>query len=87
MNIAVPASDLKKINAESIPIPGEPGMYIAGLSVYHELHCLVSSRTNILIKSLLNFTYRSAFANILGATFTFQIRQQMMHGSIVCTQV
>ncbi|KAJ4297957.1 hypothetical protein N0V90_005856 [Kalmusia sp. IMI 367209] len=40
MNIAVPASDLQKINTKSIQVPGEPGMYIAGLSVYHELHCL-----------------------------------------------
>lgn len=44
MNIIVPASDLKKIKTASIGVPGEPGDYIAGLSVYHELHCLVSLR-------------------------------------------
>jgi hypothetical protein len=42
MNIAVPASDLDKIHTRSVGVPGEPGMYVAGLSVYHELHCLVS---------------------------------------------
>ena len=38
MNIAVPKSDL---SAHSIPIPGRPGYDIAGLGVFHELHCLV----------------------------------------------
>ena len=55
MNIAVPASDLKKIHAESIAVPGEPGMYVAGLSVYHELHCLVSRGSGTLTKPLLIF--------------------------------
>ena len=41
MNIGVSGSDLKKIGGDSIPVPGEPDKYIAGLSVYHELHCLV----------------------------------------------
>lgn len=41
MNIAVPASDLDRIQASSIAVPDEPGMYVAGLSVFHELHCLV----------------------------------------------
>ncbi|KAE9980783.1 hypothetical protein EG328_012031 [Venturia inaequalis] len=40
MNIIVPATDLEKIGTTSIPIPGQSGNYIAGLSVYHELHCL-----------------------------------------------
>ncbi|KAH8821356.1 hypothetical protein F5884DRAFT_827610 [Xylogone sp. PMI_703] len=39
MNIAVPKSDLDKIGADSIGVPGTD-KYIAGLSVYHELHCL-----------------------------------------------
>jgi hypothetical protein len=42
MNIAVPGSDLEKIGAESIKVPGQPDQYIAGLGVFHELHCLVS---------------------------------------------
>ena len=41
MNIAVPTSDLDKIQASSLQVPDEPGMSIAGLSVFHELHCLV----------------------------------------------
>jgi hypothetical protein len=41
MNIAVPGSDLKKIQTSSISVPGEPGTFVAGLSVFHELHCLV----------------------------------------------
>jgi hypothetical protein len=40
MNIAVPKSDLDKIGANSIAVPGTD-QYIAGLGVYHELHCLV----------------------------------------------
>lgn len=43
MNIAVSKSDLDKIGADSIKVPGEEGEYIAGLGVYHELHCLVST--------------------------------------------
>jgi hypothetical protein len=41
MNIAVSGSDLEKIGGDSIPIPGAPDKYIAGLGVFHELHCLV----------------------------------------------
>lgn len=26
-----------------MPIPGDPGFYIAGLDVFHQLHCLASS--------------------------------------------
>ncbi|KAL1988312.1 hypothetical protein VTN96DRAFT_9995 [Rasamsonia emersonii] len=40
MNIAVPKSDLDRINADSIPVPGSQDQYIAGLSVFHELYCL-----------------------------------------------
>lgn len=40
MNIAVPASDLERLDISSVKAPGQPGMYIAGLSVFHELHCL-----------------------------------------------
>jgi hypothetical protein len=45
MNIAVSGSDLQKIGGKSIPIPGEKDKYLGGLSVYHELHCLVSKDT------------------------------------------
>lgn len=41
MNIAVPKSDLDRIDTASIPIPDTKSMYFAGLSVFHELHCLV----------------------------------------------
>lgn len=41
MNIGVPKSDLDKIGSRSIPIPGTD-LYFAGLSVFHELHCIVS---------------------------------------------
>jgi hypothetical protein len=43
MNIAVAKSDLDKIGADSIKVPGEENQYIAGLGVYHELHCLVGA--------------------------------------------
>lgn len=42
MNIAVPKSDLDKIGASSIAVPNTEDEYVAGLSVFHELHCLVS---------------------------------------------
>lgn len=42
MNIAVPKSDIEQIGATSIPIPDTNDMYFAGLSVFHELHCIVS---------------------------------------------
>jgi len=42
MNIAVPKSDIERIGSTSIPIPDMEGMYFAGLSVFHELHCIVS---------------------------------------------
>jgi hypothetical protein len=42
MNIAVPHSDLEKVGAESIKVPDQQNQYIAGLGVFHELHCLVS---------------------------------------------
>jgi hypothetical protein len=41
MNIGIPKSDLDRIGATSIPVPGMDGWYIAGLIVFHELHCLV----------------------------------------------
>jgi hypothetical protein len=44
MNIAVSGDDLSRIGASSIAIPGQKDSYIAGLSVYHELHCLVGNR-------------------------------------------
>jgi len=44
MNIAVPASDLEKIGADSIAVPGTDNEFIAGLGVFHELHCLVRSK-------------------------------------------
>lgn len=47
MNIAVPASDLERVGTSSIAVPGEPGKYIAGLSVFHELHCLKRLRQYI----------------------------------------
>lgn len=50
MNIIVPATDLEKIGTTSIPIPGQSGNYIAGLSVYHELHCLVTPHVDIFEK-------------------------------------
>ncbi|KND87851.1 hypothetical protein TOPH_07439 [Tolypocladium ophioglossoides CBS 100239] len=40
MNIAVPKSDLDRVGAASIRIPDTDNMYFAGLSVFHELHCL-----------------------------------------------
>ncbi|KAK4238782.1 hypothetical protein C8A03DRAFT_33178 [Achaetomium macrosporum] len=40
MNIAVPKSDLDRVGTASIRIPGTDNMYFAGLSVFHELHCL-----------------------------------------------
>ncbi|KAF4628749.1 hypothetical protein G7Y89_g9408 [Cudoniella acicularis] len=40
MNIAVSGSDLDRIGASSIPIPDQEGQYVAGLNVFHELHCL-----------------------------------------------
>ncbi|KAI9752324.1 MAG: hypothetical protein M4579_005667 [Chaenotheca gracillima] len=40
MNIALPKSDLDRIGATSIPLPGDQNMFIAGLGVFHELHCL-----------------------------------------------
>ncbi|KAI0394338.1 hypothetical protein F5Y17DRAFT_428020 [Xylariaceae sp. FL0594] len=40
MNIAVHKSDLRRVGSHSIPIPGTEDMYFAGLSVFHELHCL-----------------------------------------------
>lgn len=40
MNIAVPKSDLDRINADSIPVPSTHDQYITGLSVFHQLHCL-----------------------------------------------
>lgn len=43
MNMALPGSDLRKLGATSIPVPEHEDTYIAGLSVYHELHCLVGS--------------------------------------------
>ncbi|TRX94277.1 hypothetical protein FHL15_004744 [Xylaria flabelliformis] len=41
MNVAVHKSDLARIDTHSIPIPGMKDMYFAGLSVFHELHCIV----------------------------------------------
>lgn len=41
MNIGVAKSDLDRIGTTSIPVPGTDDWYIAGLSVFHELHCLV----------------------------------------------
>jgi hypothetical protein len=87
MNIAVPASDLKKINARSIAVPGEPDKYIAGLSVYHELHCLVSSTFDVLRQPSLTFARRNAFDKIRGVTITFQIRLPKINDYCVCTQV
>jgi hypothetical protein len=40
MNIEVSKSDLDRIHADSIGVPGTD-MYVGGLGVYHELHCLV----------------------------------------------
>ncbi|KAI0188739.1 hypothetical protein EV127DRAFT_512740 [Xylaria flabelliformis] len=40
MNVAVHKSDLARIDTHSIPIPGMKDMYFAGLSVFHELHCI-----------------------------------------------
>ncbi|KAH8746326.1 hypothetical protein BGZ57DRAFT_917816 [Hyaloscypha finlandica] len=39
MNIKVSKSDLDRIHADSIGVPGTD-MYVGGLGVYHELHCL-----------------------------------------------
>lgn len=50
MNIAVSKDDLDKIGADSIKIPGEENQYIAGLGVYHELHCLVSTLAAVSIQ-------------------------------------
>lgn len=41
MNIAVPKSDLDRIGSHSIPITDTDNMYFGGLSVFHELHCIV----------------------------------------------
>ncbi len=46
MNIAISKSDLDKIGAESIKVPNRDDQYIAGLGVYHELHCLVSTASH-----------------------------------------
>jgi hypothetical protein len=46
MNIGVSKSDLDKIGADSIAVPGTD-MFVGGLSVYHELHCLVRSPTRL----------------------------------------
>ncbi|KAM7185569.1 protein of unknown function (DUF3328) domain containing protein [Rhypophila sp. PSN 637] len=52
MNIAVPKSDLERIGTHSIPIPDMDEMYFAGLSVFHELHCL---------KRLKQYTWREHY--------------------------
>lgn len=45
MNILVSKFDLEKINTLFILMSGDESKYLAGLSVYHELHCLVKSPT------------------------------------------
>lgn len=42
MNIAVSKSDLDRLGASSIAVPDTEDEYVAGLSLFHELHCLVS---------------------------------------------
>lgn len=32
----------QQMHNKTVPIPGEPGSYIVGLDVFHQLHCLVS---------------------------------------------
>lgn len=41
MNMALPGSDLRRLETTSIPVPDRDDTYIAGMSVFHELHCLV----------------------------------------------
>ncbi|PGH08527.1 hypothetical protein AJ80_07847 [Polytolypa hystricis UAMH7299] len=36
----IPESQAKKLVDKTLPIPGDPGYYIAGLDVFHQLHCL-----------------------------------------------
>jgi hypothetical protein len=47
MNITVSKSDLEKIGADSIKVPGKEDQYIAELGVYHELHFLVSTSSKV----------------------------------------
>jgi hypothetical protein len=53
MNIEVSKSDLDRIHADSIRVPGTD-MYVGGLGVYHELHCLVRNPMNLSMLFLLN---------------------------------
>ena len=50
MNMALPGSDLRRLGTTSIPVPDRDDTYIAGMSVFHELHCLVSPPLFVLSK-------------------------------------
>ncbi|RHZ47801.1 oxidase ustYa family protein [Aspergillus thermomutatus] len=38
--IKIPASDAAKLVNKTVPIPEDPGYYLIGLDVFHQLHCL-----------------------------------------------
>ncbi|CAD6576148.1 MAG: hypothetical protein ASARMPRED_007619 [Alectoria sarmentosa] len=52
MNMPLPGSDLRRLGTTSIPVPDRDDTYIAGMSVFHELHCL---------KRLRQYNYRDHY--------------------------
>ena len=67
MNMALAGSDLRRLGTTSILVPDRDDTYIAGMSVFHELHCLVrlpcASRpsANDAQKRLRQYNYRDHY--------------------------
>jgi hypothetical protein len=40
--VKIPRSEAARLPNKTYPIQNEPGYYLAGLDVFHQLHCLVS---------------------------------------------
>jgi hypothetical protein len=86
MNIEVSKSDLDRIHADSIGVPGTD-MYVGGLGVYHELHCLVRNPMKLVHTILTQQHHRNVFVNIRGRIIIMQMRPTRTNDSTDCILV
>lgn len=86
MNIEVSKSDLDRIHADSIGVPGTD-TYVGGLGVYHELHCLVRNPIKLFHAILTQQHHRNVFVNIRGRIIIMQMPPTRTNDSIDCILV